>query len=52
MREDLAVESKRDRLLVRRGHAEVEVFRGEIWHLANASAQAAATLVGQRAQDE
>lgn len=41
MREDVAVEVKRDRLLLRRGEAEVEIFPGEIRHLVNARAQAA-----------
>ena len=40
VREDLAVEVKRDRLLVQRGEAAVEVFPGEIRHLVNALAEA------------
>ena len=36
VREDLAIEVKRDRLLIQRGRAEVEVFPGEIRHLVNA----------------
>jgi hypothetical protein len=51
VREDLAIEVKRDRLLVRRGEAEVEVFPGEIRHLVNALAEAAARLVDQKAQE-
>ena len=39
VREDLAVEVKRDRLLIQRGKAEVEVFPGEIRHLVNALAR-------------
>ena len=34
VRDDLAVEAKRDRLLVQRGSVEVEVFAGEIRHQA------------------
>ena len=41
VRDDLAVEVKRDRLLVRRGETEVEVFPGEIRHLVNALADVA-----------
>ena len=58
VRENLAVEVKRDRLVVRRGKAEVEVFPGEIRHLVNALAEAAARLVdrsttklGKQSQD-
>jgi hypothetical protein len=40
VREDLAVDVKRDRLVVRRGEAKVEVFPGEIRHLVNALAEA------------
>ena len=40
VREDLAVEVKCDRLVVRRGQAVVEVFPGEIRHLVNALAEA------------
>ena len=36
VRDDLAVEVKRDRLMVQRGKAQVEVFPGEIRHLVNA----------------
>ena len=36
VREDLAVEVKRDRLLIQRGKAVVEAFPGEIRHLVNA----------------
>jgi hypothetical protein len=42
VREDLAVEVKRDQLLIQRGEAEVEVFPGEIRHLVNALAEATA----------
>jgi hypothetical protein len=45
VREDLAVEVKRDRLLIQRGKVGVEVFPGEIRHLVNALAEAAARLV-------
>ena len=48
MRGDLAVEIKRDRLLIQRGEAEVEVFPGEIRQLVNALAEAAARLVDQQ----
>jgi hypothetical protein len=44
VREDLAVEVKRDRLVVQRGEAEVEVLPGEIRHLVNALAEGAARL--------
>jgi hypothetical protein len=40
VREDLAVEVKRDWLLVRRGEVAVEVFPGEIRHLVKALAEA------------
>jgi len=45
VREDLAVEVKRDRLLVRRGQAEVEVYPHEVRHLVNALAEGAGRLV-------
>ena len=51
VRDDLAVEIKRDRLLIQRGKAEVEVFPGEIRHLVNALAEAAGRLVDQKAQE-
>jgi hypothetical protein len=51
VREDLAVEVKSDRLLVRRGEAEVEVFPGEIRYVVNALAEAAVRLVDQKAQE-
>lgn len=41
VRDDLAVEVKRDRLLIQRGKAEVQVFPGEIRHLVNALAEGA-----------
>jgi hypothetical protein len=47
VREDLAVEVKRDRLLIQRGKAEVEVFSGEIRHLVSALAEAAVRLADQ-----
>lgn len=52
MKDDLAVEVKRDRLVVRRGEAEVEVLPGEIRQLVNALAEAAGRLVDLRAQEE
>ena len=48
MREDLAVKVKRDRLVVRRGQAVVEVLPGEVRHLVNALAEGAGRLVGQK----
>jgi hypothetical protein len=51
VREDLAVEVKRDRLLVRRDGAEVEVSPGEIRHLVNALAEADARLLDLIAQE-
>ncbi|HSR29056.1 MAG TPA: hypothetical protein VLY63_00725 [Anaerolineae bacterium] len=51
MREDLAVEVKRDRLLVRRGRVEMEVLPGEIRHLVNALAEATGRLVDQVTQE-
>ena len=50
VREDLAVEAKRDRLLIQRGKAEVDVFPGEIRHLVNALAEATERLVDQKLQ--
>ena len=44
VRDDLAVEVSRDRLLIQRGKAEVEVFPGEIRHLVNAQPFAAPLL--------
>jgi hypothetical protein len=40
VRENLAVEVKRDRLVIQRGNSEVEVFPNEIRHLANAPVRA------------
>ena len=40
VREDLVVDVKRDRVVVRRGEAEVEVLPHEIRHLVNALAEA------------
>ena len=51
VREDLAVEVNRDRLLVRRGEAEVEVFAGEVRHHINALAEVAARLVDLNSQE-
>jgi hypothetical protein len=51
VRDDLAIEVKRDRLVVRRGKAEVEVFPGEIRHLVNALAEAAGRLVNGCSRD-
>ena len=48
VRDDLAVEVKRDRLLIGRGSSEVEVFAGEIRHLVNALVEGAARLVDQQ----
>lgn len=48
VREDLVIGVKRDRLLIQRGEAEVEVFPGEIRHLVNALVEAAVRLVGQQ----
>jgi hypothetical protein len=45
VREDLAVEVKRDRLIIQRGSTEVEGFPSEIRHLVNALSRA---LVGSR----
>ena len=45
MREDLAVEVKRDRLLVHRGKAEVEILLGRMRHLVNALVEGSARLV-------
>ena len=50
VRENLAVEVKRDRLLVRRGKAEVEVFPSEIRHLVNVLTEATVRFVDQKAQ--
>ena len=51
VRDDLTVEVKRDRLLVQRGQAVVEVLPGEIRHLVNALVEAAVRLVDQEAQE-
>ena len=48
VRDDLSVELKRDRPLIQRGRAQVEVFPGEIRHLANALAEAAVRLVDRQ----
>jgi hypothetical protein len=42
---------KSDRLVIRRGEAEVEVFPNEIRHLANALAEAAVRVVDQKAEE-
>jgi hypothetical protein len=47
----LVVEVKRDRLVIQRGKAEVEVLPGEIRHLVNALAEAAVRLVDQEARE-
>jgi hypothetical protein len=52
VREDLALEVKRDRLVVRRGQAKVEVLPGEVRHLLNALAEAAGSLLDLIAQEE
>jgi hypothetical protein len=51
VREDLAVEAKRDRLVVRRGEMQVEVFPGEIRHLVNALVEAAGKVVELKARE-
>ena len=51
VRDDLAVEVKRDRLLIQRGKAEVEVLPGEIRHLVNALAEAVGRLVDHDIQE-
>ena len=51
VRDDLAVEVKRNRLLIRRGNAAVEVLPGEIRHLVNALAEGAVRLVGQKDEE-
>ena len=51
VREDLAVEVRRDRLLIQRGKTEVEVLSGEIRHLVNALVEATARLGDQKAQE-
>ncbi len=48
VREDLAVEIRRDRLLIQRGGAQVEVFPGEIRHLVNPLVKAVVRLVEQK----
>jgi len=49
-RDDLAVEAKRDRLLIQRGKAEVEVFPNEIRRLVNALAETTERLMDPEAQ--
>jgi hypothetical protein len=44
----LAVEVKRDRLLIGRGNSKVEVFAGEIRHLVDAAAR----MVDQQAREK
>jgi hypothetical protein len=51
VRDDLAVEVKRDRLLVRRGRAEVDVFPGGIRHPLSALAKATGRLVDPKARE-
>jgi len=48
VRDDLAVEVKRDRLLIGRGNSEVEVFAGEVRHLVDALVEGAARMVDQQ----
>jgi uncharacterized protein (UPF0261 family) len=52
VRDDLAVEIKRHRLLIRHGKAEAEVFPSEIRHQVNALAEAVARLVDSRIDGE
>jgi len=52
VRDELAVEVKRDRLLVRRGKAEVEVFPGEIRHLVNALTEPAEARLPNRGKGD
>jgi len=47
VREGLAVEVNRDRLLIQRGTAEVEVFPAKVRHLVKALAEAAVGLMDQ-----
>lgn len=47
VRGDLAVEVNRDRLLIQRGTAEVEVFPAKVRHLVKALAEAAVGLMDQ-----
>lgn len=51
VRDDLAVDVKRDRLLSRRGKAGIAVSPGELRHPASALADAAVRPVGQKAQE-
>jgi hypothetical protein len=50
VRGDLAVEIKRDRLLIQRGKSGVEVCPNEIRHLVNALAEAGASMSQRQAQ--
>ena len=52
VRDDLAVEVKRDRLWIQRGKAELEVLPGESRHLVNALVEAATRLVDRQIRDE
>ena len=45
--EDLAIEIRRDRLLIQRGKAEVEVFPGEIRHLVSALVEVETRLAAE-----
>jgi hypothetical protein len=49
VREDLAVEVNRDRLLIQRGNAEVEVLPGGIRYLANALTEIAVRVADREA---
>jgi hypothetical protein len=52
VRDDLAIEDKRDRLVIQHGEAEVVAFPEEIRHLVNALSEAAVRLVdGQTLED-
>ena len=51
VKDDLAVEVKRDRLLIQRGSVEAEVFPQEIRHLVNTLVEAATRLVNQEARE-
>jgi hypothetical protein len=52
VREYLAVEVKRDRLLTQLGKAEVEVFPGEIRHLVDALEEGTTVAVDWKAQEK
>ena len=52
VRDDLAVEVRHDRLVIKRGKASVEVLPGEIRHLVNALVEAATRLADRQIRDE